>query len=71
MKETCPLFNTQETEMEWLHLLMPLEKYKRNMILSLIYVHGKWLTETKGKKLMNNHRQKHPCKMAFGIPRNS
>ena len=50
--------------MEWLHLLMPLEKYKRNMILkgiseyNLIYVHVKWLTEMKGKKLMNNHRQK-------------
>ena len=43
---------------------MPLEKYKRNMILkgiseyNLIYVHVKWLTEMKGKKSMNNYRQK-------------
>ena len=26
--------------------------------IQLIYVHVKWLTEMKGKKLMNNHRQK-------------
>ena len=25
---------------------------------NLLYVHVKWLTETKEKKMMNNHRQK-------------
>lgn len=53
--------------MEWLHLLMPLVKYKRNITLqgiteySLLHVHVKKFTETE-KKMMNNRRQKQDSK---------
>ena len=50
--------------MEWLHLLMPLEKYQRNIVLQgnteycLLHVHEKYLTERKEKKLMIRHEKK-------------